>query len=163
MNSALTIAIGASALGAAVFLLGGQVAFAASADPCSLATSGEVGAALGTTVNAGKPLNEKSCQWREQTKPGEAAIIVDVSINSVTFYNTMKSTPGTGTHKPVSGLGDEAFFALWNPGNQVNESLWVKKGDAAFNVVIRGSKPINDADRETKERTIASNVLKKII
>lgn len=152
------IAVGAMSV--AVVFVGIQGAFAA--DPCSLTSFAEVGRVLATSFDQGKLINPKSCQYREQVKQGDADFIVDVNVNSASFYNTMKSMPGRSTQKPVSGLGDDAFFALWKPGKEVNESLWVKKGDAAFNVRIWGSKSLSDADREAKERAIASDVLKKL-
>jgi len=159
MNSKVTVS--AAVLFVAAMFISSHGTSAAPGDVCSLTTQQEVSAALGVAVDPGKMLNPKTCQFHEQVKPGEPGWTVDVNSNSAAFYNAMKSTP-TGTHTPVSGLGDEAFFALWKPGKDVNESLWVKKGDAAFNIRIWGAKPITDADREAKERAIASDVLKRL-
>ena len=162
MNLKRLLAIRTGFLLMAGILFGGQSVHAAPDDACALVTTAEIQTAFGTSFAPAKALGAKRCQWREDLKPGHAAFLVDVAIDSLHFYEVQKSTPGSATYKPVSGLGDDAFFALWKAGTSTSESLWVKKGDAAFNVRIWGTKPISDADREAKERAIAADILKRI-
>jgi hypothetical protein len=133
-------------------------------DACSMLTQSEVSAGLGVQVGAGNGSMPKICQWREQAKPGADILIADLNGPDITLFNNVKSmASSTGAAlRPASGLGDEAFFYYKQAGRMVSEILWFRKGDLAYNVRVWGHKKISDAEREAKEKAIASTVLHKL-
>src|SRR5690242_6998977 len=77
-------------------------------DPCSLLTPAQVSAALGVTVDAGKPLGTRACYWR--AAGGTTGRKASLTIHSAQEF-AMGKTPLRGTEKPaVSGIGDEAYY-----------------------------------------------------
>ena len=157
MNTKL--ALSTTILFAAILIFAGRNAEAKVA-PCSLATSAEIGAALNTTFDGGNAPTPSTCEWREVTS-GTAIFIVDVNTSNAAFYGNMKTEASqVGRAKPVSGLGDDAFFLT--AGNGVETSLYVKKGGFAFQVMITGEKPLNEAQREANEQAIAAVIAKKL-
>ncbi len=103
------------------------------------------------------------CQWRQTAKPGADILIADLTGPDLKLFNNVKSTaPITHvTITPVGGLGDEAFFEYKKFPKEVSEILWFRKGDLAFSVRVWGM-TIPDAEREAKEKAIATSVLKKL-
>ncbi|MEO7208869.1 MAG: hypothetical protein ABI145_19405 [Steroidobacteraceae bacterium] len=109
-----------------------------SGDACSLLTQAEVSANLGVQVAAGNSLVAKSCQWRQQAKPGAEVLIADLNGPNLDMFNGVKSTAAAtrATITPVTGMGDEALFFYRKTGTSVSEILWVRKANFAFNVRV---------------------------
>jgi hypothetical protein len=133
---------------------------AAPHDPCSLLTQAQASAALGGPVGPGKSIAGSVCQWQQQGKPGAELLKLDVNVVTVERYNRAKSVT-IGTVMPVSGLGDDAYFATIKTGPTTVATLNVKKGDAA--VIIRvsgGTKPVDEY--EAKEKAVAQAIVPKL-
>jgi hypothetical protein len=150
-----------SALGIAGMLASSsRVAAAPPSDPCALLTTAEASAALGGTVSGGKPIAGGVCQWSQQGKPGDVLLKLDVDLITPDRYARMKSG-FVGTVTPVSGLGDDAFYATLQRGKTTLTTLNVKKGGAA--VVIRvtgGTKPAQEY--QAKEKAVAQALVPKL-
>jgi hypothetical protein len=121
--------------------------------PCSLLTSAEVSAAVGTNVGSAQPIATTGCSW---TAPH---VIVSVSLWDANDWGKMK-TPLAGTSKTsVAGLGDDAFFTTLGSADKQFATLTVKKGSTAYVIKVYGG---NAADQMAKEKTLAANVLAKL-
>jgi hypothetical protein len=147
-----------------VVLLFGAASWASPAEKgCSIITSAEVGARLGVVVKPGFSMFATMCQWREQAKPGAAILIADLNGPDIKLFNSTKSAAGfTGsTLRPVTGLGDEAFYLYKKVGRNTSDVLWFRKGDQAFNVRIWG-RQIPRAELEAKEFAIATLVMSRL-
>jgi len=150
-----------SALGIAGMLASSTcVAAAPPADPCTLLTTAEASAALGGTVSGGKSIAGSVCQWSQQGKPGDVLLKLNVDIVTPDRYARMKSV-FVGTVTPVSGLGDDAYYATLQSGKTTLTTLNVKKGGTA--VVIRvtgGTKPAEEY--QAKEKAVAQALVPKL-
>jgi hypothetical protein len=154
-------AVVSSALGIAGMLASPpRVAAAPPSDPCALLTTTQASAALGGIVSAGKPLAGSVCQWSQQGKPGDVLLKLSVDIITPDHYARMKSVVA-GTVTPVSGLGDDAYYATLQTGKTALTTLNVKKGGTA--VVIRvsgGTKPAEEY--QAKEKAVAQALVPKL-
>ena len=75
-------------------------------NPCSLLTTAQVTAAIGTPMQAGTP-GPTNCTWRAQ----KGSSNVSIAVRSADIYAPMKSEAQFhGWMMPVTGLGDGAFF-----------------------------------------------------
>jgi len=129
-------------------------------DPCALLTTAQVSTALGGTVSAGKSLASSVCQWSQQGKAGDVLLKLDVNIVPPARYDRMKSVT-VGTVKPVTGLGDDAYYSTLQQGQTTLTTLNIKKGDTA--VVIRvsgGTMPAEDY--QAKEKAVAQALVPKL-
>jgi hypothetical protein len=124
-----------------------------SAQPCALLTPEQVGGALGTSVSAGQPIGTTGCQW---SPPNQSGTIVTISLWDGQKFAAAKAALPSVTKEPVSGLGDDAFFATF--GNLT--SLSVKKG--AVDIVFHLYGIPDKARQETIEKTLAAEALAKI-
>jgi len=128
-------------------------------DACALLTAAQVSAALGTTVEAGKPLvasNPKSCGWAPPGGPKIDGRKVIVQLSTPKSFDASK-TPMNGIEKtPLTGVGDDAIY-ITTPG--FGTGLNVRKGNSAFQVRVGGFKP--DKEKEI-EKTLALEILKKL-
>jgi hypothetical protein len=128
-------------------------------DACSLLTTAQVSAALGTGVEAGKPIvasNPKICGWAPPGGPkidGKKLTLTLITLQS--FDNGKK--PLQGIEKvPLSGVGDDAIYITTGG---FGTALNVKKGSGGFQVRVGGFKK----DQEMQvEKTLALEVLKKL-
>jgi hypothetical protein len=121
--------------------------------PCSLLTSAEVTAAVGTNVGAAQPIATTGCSW---TAPH---VIVTISLWDASDWGRMKSPlPGT-SRTAVSGFGDDAFFSTIGSGEKQFTTLTVKKGSTAYVIKVYGG---NATDQMSKEKTLAGNVLARL-
>jgi hypothetical protein len=132
---------------------------AQAGDACALLTTAQVSTALGTTVEAGKPLvasNPKSCGWAPPGGPQIDGKKVTVTLTTPKSFETGK-TPMQGIEKaPLAGVGDDALY-ITTPG--FGTGLNVKKGNTAFQVRVGGFKP----DQEKAiEKALALEILKKL-
>jgi hypothetical protein len=127
---------------------------------CSLLTDAQVGAALGVSVQPGRPLASTSCQWRDASK--NSAKKVTLTLLTSNMY-AMGKTPLAGVEKPaLSGVGDEAFYKYIDAPRYERikvVDLDVKKGDKMFGVGVSGL-PVDDA--KARAKTLAQEVLPKI-
>ena len=127
-------------------------------DACALLTTAQVSAALGTAVEAGKPIapNVKSCGWAPPGGPKIDAKKVTVTLITLKSFDAGK-TPVQGIEKtPLSGVGDDAVY-ITTPG--FGTGLNVKKGNSAFQVRVGGFK----AGQEKEiEKALALEIIKKL-
>jgi hypothetical protein len=146
-------------------------------DACSLLTQPQVSAALGLSVDAGShpiPEHSKRCVWspanaaigsKDASEGLDASTGVMLTIVSVDeYYRTEQTIRQANEEKwegakvgatPISGLGDDAYYATVGPVT----NLFVKKGKVAFCVEVRGG--FSDDRLEAIEKTFASQVLSK--
>lgn len=125
-------------------------------DACSLLTSAQVGAELGTSVGAGVPfpMNTKLCKWGSISLDGKAGKGVMLTLQNVGAFAYAKMPAGHGITKvPVSGIGDDAVYGT-TPGWPT--VLTVKKGQVVFTVHVSG---FPDDQIKAKEKTLALDVL----
>ena len=106
-----------------------------AADPCRLATSAQVSAAVGTAV--GPPLRSSraaaggtvlSCTWRAAAAQAQGSATLDV-YPSTQAYEQARSTQAaqpaqTGFHE-LPGIGDQAFSGQLGV-------VWVRRGSVAY-------------------------------
>jgi len=130
-----------------------------AADACSLLTTVQVSAALGTAVEAGKRIvesNPRVCGWAAAGGPkidGKKLTLTLMTLQS--FENGKK--PINGIEKsPLSGVGDDAIY-ITTPG--FGTALNVKKGSSAFQLRVGGFKP---DEEKAIEKALAPQVLAKL-
>jgi hypothetical protein len=126
----------------------------AATEPCKLLTPAEIGGALGATFGAGEPIGTTGCSWSSATPH----MIVTVSLWPPAEWDRMKAggtLPGTTT-TPVSGLGDDAFYATIAQ----YVVLYVKKGQTVYLFKVYGVK--DQAKQMSAEKTLAGDALKRI-
>jgi hypothetical protein len=122
--------------------LGSLRAYAApDSDPCSLLTQQQVGAVLGTNVEAAHRIAPKLCEWSTPSQPNSMnAKKVAITISNERAYGFAK-TPIVQDIKAIaaSGICDDAVYSVAS-GVPVgpNTSLYVKKGASYFVVHVYG-------------------------
>ena len=139
----------------ALFVLAGgnaRVAYGAPpTDACSLLSPEQVSSVLGVKVEAGKALTAKACTW-----PGGPGKKVGLNLIKPQAFAAAKTPVGKGIVKTdVSGIGDGAVYGA----NGARTELTVKKGNAAFTLVVIG---FSDAQNKAKEKTLALEVCSKL-
>jgi hypothetical protein len=134
---------------------------AAQGDPCSLLTSAQVGAALGTQVGDGKHLASTVCEWTESQPGGRKKL--DVTLLTESGFAAAKTPIGGIIMKtPVSGVGDDAVFTTTG---KVSAGLSVKKGGTMFTVRVLGvplDQPQAVNDVQAKEKALALQIVSKL-
>jgi hypothetical protein len=162
------------ALYAVIFIFGTATAPVASAAPpddaCALLTDTQVDAVLGVSVSAGShptPTSLKLCSWAEANAPMMGRKSVRVALKTAADFEGMKKLraqakamaeqekdedAGQMSLTPASGIGDEAYFT---------PTLWVKKGNVAFELFITGLDLPTDQVR-VKLKTLALQILSKL-
>jgi len=136
-----------SLIAAAVFLCtlslcSSRAAYAAPAsDPCSLLTQQQVGAVLGTDVEAANRSAPKLCEWSAPNQPNSInAKKVALTISNERAFGYAK-TPLVSSVKtmPASGICDDAVYAgISGVTAGLGTSLYVKKGSSYFVVHVYG-------------------------
>jgi hypothetical protein len=127
-----------------------------AAQLCKLATSEEIGAALGVSVPAGVPtgVNAPACVWTASDGSGATIAATDVaSVGKLPFGLQGKSGAAV---TPIPNLGDAAFFAA--AGGDIPEAeLDMKKGGHAVTITA-GVAGVNmdKAQQEAIEKAIAT-------
>lgn len=140
-------------------------ASAAPTDACTVLTEAQVTAAVGVSVAAGTHVTQtftKTCTWTPAT-PGEVKAVT-LNLQTAVEYDGAKKKleqmkammPNPPKTEAVSGIGDDAYFIEF-PNIT---SLVVKKGSAAFKLVIYGAMPAPRAENALK--TLAAEVLPKV-
>ena len=122
---------------------------------CSLATSDEVGAALGVSVPAGVAtgVNAPACVWTASDGSGATIAATDVASVGKLPYGLRNVSGATVTAIP--NLGDAAFFA--SAGELPDAELDMKKGGRAVTITaaIAGGN-MTLAQQEGAEKAIAT-------
>lgn len=140
----------------AVMAMAARPASAQSArDPCALVSPAQVTSAAGAKVATGQPIGTTGCSWSSTDDPKTKAgrVMITLSIWAEKWFSK-KSTPGV-TMKPVSGIGDDAYFATLGDLT----SLFVKKGTSTLQIRVYG---LHDTARQEEiERSIAKAALAK--
>ena len=122
---------------------------------CSLVTTKQVTAALGSAVGVGKPMTDKACQWSQPGKGGDL-LKLEVSLTTIDRYNQFK-TASSATITTVGDLGDDAYYST-QTGKDVQVALVIKKGETAVIVhVFGGNKAV--AEYQSMEKAIAAALL----
>jgi hypothetical protein len=120
-------------------------------DACALVTQAQVTSAVGATVGAGQPINNTGCQWSTDPAGTTGHVMITLSIWGEKWFSK-KPTPGIPM-KPVSGIGDDAYFATLGDLT----SLFVKKGKSTLQLRVYG---LHDtAKQELIERSVARDAL----
>ena len=121
----------------------------AATEPCKLLTPSQVTAALGGTFGTGEPIGKTGCSWTS-AKPH---MIVTVSLWPPTEWDRVKANPLGGKTIPVSGLGEDAFYATIAQ----YAVLYVKKRSMVYLFKVYG---VNDqAKQMSAEKTLALDAL----
>jgi hypothetical protein len=148
MNSKLGLVL----ITTAIFVVAGSNARMAYGTPptsaCSLLSSEQISSVLGTKVEAGKALMAKVCIW-----PGTPGKKVTLNLITAQAFAYAKVPVGNGiTKTEVRGIGEDAVYVS-APGAPT--TLTVKKGDAAFTLIVSG---FPDDLTKAKEKTLALEV-----
>ena len=123
---------------------------AAEADPCSLLTPAQVGAALGTTVAAGNRISPTLCMWGAPPKR------VTLTLHQPREFDALKMPIGNGVTKiAVAGIGDEAVSGT----SKIATTLSVKKGGVVFVVTVGG---FPEDQTKAMEKALALDVLARL-
>jgi hypothetical protein len=120
-------------------------------DPCSLITTSEATAALGTAAKDGAPHSSqgtKQCEWDAQSGPtdGSVAILVYIGGQKAHWQTTVDAAKKAPKYSDVPGLGEAAFTTGFD--------LHILKGDDMYQIGVAG--PPNPLDRAT---TVAKQAL----
>jgi len=107
-------------------------------DACKLLTTEEASTALGVASKPGEKEGGDlipGCVWSHDSPYTYSSLRISVSIHSAISYNAAKHPriPTIST-EPISGLGDDAFYALYSNGDP--PFLWAKKGEKSIAVRI---------------------------
>ena len=130
----------------------GVVGGGGTIDPCSLITTAEATAVLGTPAKDGAPhayQKTKQCQWDAANGPagGSVAILVYIGGQKASWSSTQALAKKLPKYSDVQGLGDAAFSNGFD--------LHILKGDGMYQIGVAG--PFHDnVDRAT---TIAKEAL----
>jgi len=130
------------------------VARPAQIDPCSLLTSAQVKAVFGVDIAAPSPISATACQWKST---GAKVQMATVSIQRAgTSWDHMKTVLPNVPIKPLSGVGDDAFYQAL--GTFV--PLAVKKGNTI--VIIKTYGVGTPETQEAYEKALALDVVKHL-
>ena len=121
----------------------------AAKDPCKLLTPAEISGVLGGAFGAGAPIGTTGCSWTNE-KPH---MIVTVSLWPPTEWDRIKANPLGGKITPVSGLGEDAFYA----SIAQYSVLYVKKGGTVYLFKVYGVK--DETKQMSAEKTFALDAL----
>lgn len=130
----------------------------APVDPCALLTPAQLDTVLGVTVGAGQSIGTTGCEWSTLTQatPTTARVTATVVLWDVTAFAGMKTQLAGITKTAVSGIGEEAVYAL--VGRLT--TLSVKKGKVAFIVRLYG---VQGQDKQmAMEKALALDVLARL-
>jgi hypothetical protein len=149
--------------------------FAASKDACSLVTGADAEAALGEPVGPPQSQSRPSpqgdgsvCRFRSTQSKGLKGKTLSVTAHYATsdisgsmgaMADNLKAA-GFENVKPVSGVGDEAFFASRSAMGRITGELSVRKGKSILiDIMITGLS--DDATTLDRGKAIAAKVVPK--
>ena len=122
-------------------------------DLCALVSQADMGAALGTAVNAGVPsgVNAPSCTWENSASTAGATIAATspASVGQIPFG--LQGIQGAHV-TAVPNLGDAAFFAAGASGP--NSELDISKGGRAITITVGISGVFDQAQQQAAELAI---------
>jgi hypothetical protein len=119
-----------------------------------------VSAALGTKIEAGKPVvagNAQLCGWAPAGGAEIGGKKLTVQLLSAKSFETSKTPVNNVVKTPLSGVGDDAIYIT--SGRALGTSLNVKKGNSAFQVRVGGF--TTEQEKEI-EKSLALEILKKL-
>ena len=124
-------------------------------DPCSLITTSEATAALGTSVTNGVPhayQNTKQCQWDAAQGPdgGSVAILVYICGQKSQWPSILAVSKQAPKFSNVQGLGDAAFTTGFD--------VHILKGDDMYQIGVSG--PFQD--QLSRATTVAKEALARV-
>ncbi len=129
-------------------------------DACVLLTAQQVSAVLGVSVQAGKPVSLRMCQWEQSdaTAPNSKRVLLTVfgqmgSLSPVDRFNNSKTQVRGLAKDPVSGVGDDAVFI-----STMGLALNVRSGASAFQIRVSGAKLTQDKVKQM-EIALAKQVI----
>jgi hypothetical protein len=122
-------------------------------DPCSLLTPVRISAAVGANVSPGTAVGSTGCDWEG---PAGSKVRVTIALWPGKSWETMKAPLPETLKTPISGLGDEAFYAVTGPAT----ALSVRKGDTAFILRVYGIK--DSYQQLTIEKSLAEAAVKEL-
>jgi hypothetical protein len=129
-------------------------------DACTLLSTAQVIAALGTKVEAGKPVvagNPKLCGWAPASGPEIGGKKLTVQLLTAQSFELGKTPVNYVVKTPLSGVGDDAIYIT--SSRALGTSLNVKKGNSAFQVRVGGF--TTEQEKEI-EKSLALEILKKL-
>ena len=142
------------ALTAISLVAAGTLAFAAPpTDACTVLTTEQVKAALGSVVANGAPISpafKATCTWNIQSGGS-----VTLSLQSLAIFNGGKGAMAASERTSAS-VGDEAYYLGVGP----TTGLLVRKGSSAFKVAVY-SKDLALEKRKAIELALAQQALSK--
>ena len=131
----------------------------ADVNPCSLLTTAQVTAAMGTPMQAGTP-GPTNCTWLAQNGSSN----VSLAVRSADVYAPMRSEAQFHScMTPVAGVGDDAFFFADSKAS----SLYVLKGSVTLKdsqtmlIAIQASGFTTD-QTQVAEKALAAQALTKL-
>jgi hypothetical protein len=136
-----------------VLVLGG---WRAPGDACSLLTQAEVSSVVGIMLSA-RPNGASVCAWTEPPGPTFANKRVEVTVIKPEAFDVGKTPVGKMTKTPVSGIGDDAYYA---EGFGM-ATLSVKKGGAAFVINVK-SRAWSTDQTKAMEKALAEKALARL-
>ncbi len=101
---------------------------AAVTDACKVLTPAEISAVLGVPIDEGVHIPASSqimCAWSQNGMTGEAGTKLILHFNTMAAFQKEKAATGNVVITPLSGIGDEAFYATTEFGT----ALYIRKGD----------------------------------
>jgi hypothetical protein len=124
-----------------------------ASDPCSLLTPVRISAAVGVDVAPGTPIGSTGCDWEG---PAGSRVRVTIALWPGKGWEKMKTPLPNTTKTAISGLGDDAFYAVMGSFT----SLSVKKGDTSFILRVYG---IKDSYQQLSiEKSLAAAAVKEL-
>jgi hypothetical protein len=128
----------------------------APGDACSLLTQAEVSSVVGIMLSA-HPTAPTACVWTEPPSPTFANRRVEVTVIKPDGFDIGKTPVGKMTKTPVSGIGDDAYYA--EGFGMV--TLSVKKGAAAVVINVKSRSWSTDQSK-AMEKDLAQKALARL-
>jgi hypothetical protein len=154
--------IASLALLGAIVALSAERPYVAAPAPtaCSLLTTAQVTAVVGTAMADGTPVTDRGCIWRDPT--GKSGKRVTLTILLPHGYETGKTMLAGMQKTGVNGVGDEAFYKYYDePRYQKIKlvDLDVKKGSSYFGIQVGG---VTVDEGKAMAKTLALDILPKL-
>jgi hypothetical protein len=134
-------------------------------DACALLTEADVTKAIEVKALPGKrivPSSPKVCGWSDVDGGDINHRRVTAAYTSVTGFQVAKSQPGRMSIEPISGIGDDAYYAIPKSESPI---LSVRKGDTAIRIrLLNGLKlpPFTLEQEKTKEADLAKAAVARL-
>lgn len=132
-------------------------------DACVLLSQQQVSATLGVSVEAGKPVSVRMCQWEQSDVRGPKGkrVLLTVfgqmgSLSPVDRFNNSKRSVSGISKESVSGVGDDAVFIP-----TMGLALNVRSGTSAFQIRVSGAGLSQDQLKQM-EIALAKEVIAKL-